>query len=135
MRKLIFTIIALGVIVNVLSCETSDKKLSKPEGVLLNQSELEQLFSKNISFIHRSNTFHRNARVDMRPNGTQSMNWLDRDGKRAPKLLYGTYTIKNGQKCDNFTGQEKCWNIYKISEERYYLETNDRSEFGYLSRW
>jgi len=135
MRKFIFIIIALVAIVNFLSCATSDKKLSKPEGILLSQSELEQLFSKGISFVRRSPTTQRNARVDTRPDGTQSMNWLDRDGKRIGKLMLGTYTIKNGQKCDNFTGQEKCWKIYKISEERYYFETNDSSEFGYLSRF
>jgi hypothetical protein len=134
MRKLTFIIIVLGVIVSFLSCATSDKKLSEPEGVLLSQSELEQLFSKNLNLIRRDNTFHPTMRLDMRPNGMQMMTWLKEDGEHRESMS-GMYTIKNGQKCDNYIGQEKCWNIYKVSEEKYYFETNDGSEHGYMSRY
>ncbi len=132
MKKLTFIIIVLGVIVSFLSCATSDKKLSEPEGILLSQSELEQLFSKTISLIQRDNTVLPTKKMTMHPNGTQMLTWLKEEGEVRDSMT-GMYTIKNGQKCDNFVGQEKCWKIYKVSEEKYYIETNDGSYFGYMS--
>jgi len=44
MKKLTFIIVALGVILAFLSCATSDKKLPEPEGQLLTQIELEELY-------------------------------------------------------------------------------------------
>ena len=44
MRKITFIIIALGVILSLQCCASVEKKLPEPEGQLLTQSELEQLY-------------------------------------------------------------------------------------------
>ncbi len=135
MRKLTAIILVLGVILFLQSCAMSEKKLPEPEGVLLGQGELEQLFSKNIGFDGRYNKMsYANFRTQIQPDGKQITTWFNKDGEQG-ESMNGMYTIKNGQKCDNYIGEEKCWKYYKIDQEKYYIETNDGSEFRYLSRF
>jgi len=115
MRKLTFIIFALGVILIFQSCATSEKELAEPKGILLGQSELEQLFKNECSYYYRNSEGHSGTNTCF-PDGKQKMKW--RAGSDT-----GTYRIINGQKCnkwkDTNPGKEECYQFYKIHENKY----------------
>jgi hypothetical protein len=128
MRKLTFTIFVLGIILSLQCCASSDKKISEPKGVLLTQNELEKLFNEEITLIISGGIKTKNrensGQITCYPNGTQNMIWVD-----GGEPFYGTYRIINGKKCDD----ENCWKFYKISDKKYYLESDEGSGFLYIT--
>jgi len=123
MRKLTLIILALGVIFIFQCCATSEQEIPVPEGLLLSQSEVEQLYKNECTCDYYN--MGASGTVTTFPNGTQKINW---------KSVYsggsdtGTYRIVNGQKCDewdNTPGETKCSKIYKIGEKNYKFVSDD----------
>lgn len=135
MRKLTFIILALGVILILQSCAMSEKKLPEPEGVLLGQSELEKLHSNDITYIVNTNKSQVEIKETNYPDGTTKYTWKSGGDKGGDD---GTYRIINGQKCTSYKsihkGKERCWNVYKINDDKYYIECTDGTEFGYVTQ-
>ena len=135
MKNFISITFALGVIFVFLSCATSDKKLPEPEGVLLSQSELEKIHSEERTYTLKTNKSLVEITETCFPNGTNKYTWRSGEEQGGDT---GTYRIINGQKCTSYKsinkGKERCWKVYKMSDDKYYIECTDGSEFGYVTR-
>ena len=135
MRKVTVIILVLGVILSLQSCAMSEKKLPEPEGVLLSHSDLEKLFSNKTTFIVSTNKSEVDTKQTSYPGGTCNYTWKAHGEKGEG---YGTYRIINGQKCISWenilNGKEKCWNVYKINDDKLYIECTDGTEFGYVTQ-
>jgi len=134
MRKLTVIILVLGVILSLQGCATFDKKLPETEGTLLTQSELEKLFSNEVTYSLKSNKLRIKVTETTFPSGEQILIWTS--NTETGKDI-GTYRIINGQKCNKWentdAGKERCWRVYKISETKYYIECTDGSDYYYVS--
>ncbi len=94
-------------------------RAEEPKGILLGQSELEQLYKNERSYNFR-NSEGLSGTTTCFPNGNQNINWKT---AKAAGSDTGTYRIINGQKCDKwedtFSAQERCYKFYKINENEY----------------
>ena len=129
MKKLTFIIVALGVILTFLSCATSDKKLPEPEGQLLTQIELEELY-QNACIIYYTDKNDRNGIVTAFPTGLQIIAWKTPGMKGRDT---GSFKIENGKKCDKWDtlppSENQCWRFYKIGENEYRTESTDHRSY------
>jgi hypothetical protein len=125
MNKLTVIIIMILIILSLNCFATSDKKPFEPEGIMLSQSELEQLFSNKITFDAQL----KDATVEVTcfPNGTMEVNY---GGVKSS----GTYRIINGKKCQKIEfGKEYCLIYYKMSENKYCVLNDDGSFHAYTT--
>ena len=123
MRRFTVIAIALGIIFIFQNCATSEYELTVPEGVLLDQSQLEQLFKTECTFYFK-NSIGQSGTLTCYPDGTQEL-IVDEHPDFA---LYGTYKIENGQKCNKWDDPRvplKCWKYYKIGEKKYRFVSHD----------
>ena len=125
MRKFTGLFLVIGIIFIFQSCATAKKEIPVPEGTLLTQSELEQLFKNSTTYDYK-NTKGGWGTITTFPNGTQQIEWNipNEDGKDT-----GTYKIVNGKKCnywDNLPPREdECFQFYKIGENEYNTLADD----------
>ena len=114
------------------SCMTYDKDRTGPGSLLLEQNELEQLFSKQITFITDLQGI--NVEITCYSDGTQKL--ISRDPDNILEDT-GTYTIRNGQKCDRwektYGAKEICLKYNFVARGKYYLENPDGSFRAYMT--
>ncbi len=131
MKKITFIIIALGVILSLQCCASVEKKLSEPEGQLLTQSELEQLY-KHACVINYTDKKDRNGIITCFPTGMQIVDWEGADVRGRDT---GSFTIEDGQKCDEWEtlpfSEKQCWKFYKIGEKEYRTVSSDGRSYFY----
>ncbi len=131
MRKITFIIIALGVILSLQCCASVEKKLPEPEGQLLTQSELEQLY-QNANIINYTDKKDRNGIITCFPTGMQIIDWK---GPSVRGRDTGSFTIEDGQKCDEWEtlpfSEKQCWKFYKIGEKEYRTVSSDGRSYFY----
>jgi len=131
MRKITFIIIALGVILSLQCCASVEKKFPEPEGQLLTQSELEQLY-KHACVINYTDKKDRNGIITCFPTGMQIVDW---EGDNVQGRDTGSFTIEDGQKCDKWDtlpfSEKHCWKFYKIGEKEYRTVSSDGRSYFY----
>ena len=131
MRKLISIVFAIGLIFIFQSCATSEKQLPEPEGQLLTQSELEQLY-KHACVINYTDKKDRNGIITCFPTGMQIVDWEGADVRGRDT---GSFTIEDGQKCDEWDTlpffEKQCWKFYKIGEKEYRTVSSDGRSYFY----
>jgi len=121
MRKLTIIIFVISVIVILQGCAASPKELPEPEGTLLSQSELEELFKNECTYDYKTNSGEWGTQTHF-PTGVQNLHWKVRGNSGN---IAGTYTIENGQKCNKWDDPSlkvKCWEYYKISDKEYNID-------------
>jgi len=129
MKIFTFIIVAFGVILAFQSCATSDKKLPEPEGQLLTQIELEELF-QNACIIYYTDKKDTNGIITAFPTGMQIIDWKTPGIKGRDT---GSFKIENGKKCDKWEtlppSENQCWRFYKIGENEYRTESTDHRSY------
>ncbi len=132
MKRLTNIIIAFVAIFILQSCGIYDNKPPGPGSLLLNQKELEQLFSNKITFISKQKNI--SVEVINFPDGTVQL--FSQDTDIIPNDV-GTYRIVNGHKCNTWDathgGKEKCLKYNKISRKNYYIINTDGSLHDYVT--
>jgi hypothetical protein len=129
MRKITFIIIALGVILSLQCCASVEKKLPEPEGQLLTQIELEELY-QNACIIYYTDKKDKNGIITAFPTGMQIISWKTPGMKGRDT---GSFKIENGKKCDKWDtlppSENQCWKFYKIGENEYRSESTDHRAY------
>jgi hypothetical protein len=132
MRVLTPLIILMVLTAFFQGCMTYEKNHTGPGSLLLNQEELEQLFSKKKTF----DTDIQGIKVEVTcfPDGTQSL--VSRDSTTA-LVDVGTYTVRDGKKCDQwektFGAKKRCFRFNFVSTGKYYLVNPDGSFHAYIT--
>ncbi len=132
MRNLTVWIISIVILILLQGCMTYDRDKTGPGSLLLSQNELEQLFSRQKTFA--TEIQGKRVEVTCYPDGTQKLISLD------PEISFedtGTYTIRNGKKCDlwekKYGVKEQCLRYNYVSSGRYYLVNPDGSFHAYIT--
>ena len=111
---------------------TYDKNKTGTGSLLLSQSELEQLFSHNKTYV--TNLQGVDVEVTCISDGTQTL--VSRDSNVNMEDS-GTYTIRDGKKCDlwkkTYGAVEKCLKYNFVSRGKYYLVNIDGSFHAYIT--
>ena len=132
MKSLTVWILSIVIILLFQGCMTYDKDKTGPGSLLLSQNELEQLFSRQKTFA--ADLQGNSVEITCYPDGTQKL--VSRDSADMSEDA-GTYTIRNGQKCDlwkkTYDAREKCLKFNFVSSGRYYLVTPDGSLHAYIT--
>jgi len=127
MRKIALIVLAIGVILILQGCATSQKEIPEPEGTLLSHRELEQLFKKECTFDYKSTSGEWGTETHY-PTGETKVHWKVRGYSGR---LTGTYTIENGQICNKWDDSPlhvKCHKFYKIGENIYHTTCTNCSD-------
>ncbi|MEN8245070.1 MAG: hypothetical protein ABFS43_09230 [Thermodesulfobacteriota bacterium] len=125
---------ALSVIIIFLfqGCMTYDKDRTGPGSLLLEQNELEQLFSGDVTY--HTDLQGTNVAITCFSDGTQELTARDPDDDLEDT---GTYTIKDGQKCDQwekaYGANEICLKFNFVGRGKYYLSNPDGSFHAYMT--
>ena len=126
--KLIVTIVLMTF---YQGCMTYDKNHTGPGSLLLNQNELEHLFSKKRTIFTDIQGFK--VELTSFPDGTQRLE------SRDPAILSedsGTYTIRDGEKCDQwektYGARERCFKYNFVGTGKYYQVNPDGSLHAYV---
>ena len=129
LTKLIITIV---LITFLQGCMSYDKNHTGPGSLLLDQDELEHLFSKEQIIL----TDIQGVKVALTsfPDGTQRLE------SRDPTIHFvdaGTYMIRDGKKCDQwektFDARERCVRFNFVGTGKYYLVNPDGSLNAYVT--
>ena len=132
MRYLTALVLSVVIILFLQGCMTYDKNKTGPGSLLLNQNELERLFSQEKTFA--TDLQGKSVEITCYPDGTQKL--LSRDSAEMLEDA-GTYTIRNGQKCDlwerTYGATEQCLKFNFVSSGKYYLVTPDGSLHAYIT--
>ena len=103
-------------------------RTEEPKGILIGQSELEQLYKNECTYEFR-NSEGVWGTTRCFPNGNQDINWRTAEAVGSDT---GTYRIVNGQKCDKWENipkaKERCYKFYKINENEYTTVCTNCSE-------
>ena len=126
MKKITIIILVIGVIMIFQGCSTMVQKPFEQEGVLLSQSELEELHSKKISYVIHTEV--NLIEMEYYPDGSASCYIIS-----CEKNYRGKYTIKNGKKCTawgkGFAWFDSCEKIYKVGENKYCAVYDEGSSY------
>ena len=132
MRYLTALVLSFVIILFLQGCMTYDKNKTGPGSLLLSQSELERLFSQEKTFA--ADLQGKSVEITCYPDGTQKL--VSRDSADMLEDA-GTYTIRNGQKCDlwerTYGAREQCLKFNFVSRGRYYLVKPDGSFHAYIT--
>ena len=132
MRYLTALVLSFVIIFFLQGCMTYDKNKTGPGSLLLSQNELERLFSQEKTFA--TDLQGKSVEITCYPDGTQKL--LSRDSAEMLEDA-GTYTIRNGQKCDlwkkTYGAVEKCLKYNFVSRGKYYLVNIDGSFHAYIT--
>lgn len=132
MRYLTALVLSFVIIFFLQGCMTYDKNKTGPGSLLLSQNELERLFSQEKTFA--TDLQGNSVEITCYPDGTQKL--LSRDSADMLEDA-GTYTIRNGQKCDlwkkTYDAREKCLKYNFVSGGKYYLVNPDGSLHAYIT--
>lgn len=132
MRYLTALVLSVVIILFLQGCMTYDKDKTGPGSLLLSQNELERLFSQEKTFA--TDLQGNSVEITCYPDGTQKL--VSRDSAVMLEDT-GTYTIRNGQKCDLwekiYDAREQCLRYNFITKGRYYLVNPDGSSHAYIT--
>jgi hypothetical protein len=132
MRYQTAMVLPFVIILFLQGCMTYDKNKNGPGSLLLSQSELERLFRHEKTFA--TDLQGNSVEITCYPDGTQK---LVSRGTADMSEDVGTYTIRNGQKCDRwertYGAREQCLKFNFVSRGRYYLVTPDGSLHAYIT--
>ena len=132
MRGLTKLIISIVLITFLQGCMSYDKHHKGPGSLLLDQDELEHLFSKKQTIF----TEIQGVKVALTsfPDGTQRLE------SRDPAILSedsGTYTISDGEKCEQwektYGARERCFKYNFVGTGKYYQVNPDGSLHAYVT--
>lgn len=132
MRYLTALVLSVVIILFLQGCMTYDKDKTGPGSLLLSQNELERLFSQEKTFA--TDLQGNSVEITCYPDGTQKL--VSRDSAVMLEDA-GTYTIRNGQKCDLwekiYSAMEQCLQYNYVARGRYYLVKQDGSSHAYIT--
>jgi hypothetical protein len=114
MKRFTFFVVSLSILICIVACASHEAKIQESGAKLLSQSDLENMFSEEITF--RWTTSKSSGITNYRPDGT-----ADAEGTGFTNT--GKYYIENGQYCskwDKYRTNVKCWRWYQINDKEYH---------------
>jgi hypothetical protein len=114
MKRFAFLVASFLILICFLACASHEAKIQESGAKILSQSDLENMFSKEIKF--RWVGSKTNGITIYKPDGT-----AEAEGRGFTNT--GQYWIEDGQYCskwDKYRTSVKCWRWYQINDKKYH---------------